>query len=398
MVDKFPQVLAPFSPEEFFSSVWGKEFLHVEGRPGKFSRLFSWAALNEVLSRNMLDAPRLRLMRDRLYVPPESFLKHTQSRRDFRKFTPHIQPSAVMAEIRRGATLLIDNVEELHQPINELAAGFERTFHERVQVTVYASYRASSAFGVHADDHDVFVLQVAGRKRWTLYGASPAGLYPDPAAVAAKTPVWEGALEEGDVLYMPRGWLHTAVALDEPALHITFGVFNSTGADLMRWFIQHSAAGQILHRDLPRFASKAEQGAYMKELREGLAGAWDESLLEQFFDYSDKMAGPRPYFSLPWAATDDLPQSDETLLRLTTRRPLNMRASADGKTITFSANARQWEVPAAAAPILRALEDSPACSVTELYRATGEGHPPQAVRDLLKQLLTQGLVAVSSGD
>jgi ribosomal protein L16 Arg81 hydroxylase len=46
------------------------------------------------------------------------------------------------------------------------------------------------------------------------------GLYD---AVAAETPVWEAVFEPGDIFYMPRGWLHTAVALDEPALHLTAG-------------------------------------------------------------------------------------------------------------------------------------------------------------------------------
>jgi hypothetical protein len=121
--------------------------LHIKGEPGKFRRLFSWAALNEVLSRNVLDSPRLRLIRDRQYIAPQIFLKHTQSRRDYTKFSPNIQASAVTAEIRRGATLIIDNFEELHRPVGELATSIERTCRERLHVNVYASYRASTAFG-----------------------------------------------------------------------------------------------------------------------------------------------------------------------------------------------------------------------------------------------------------
>ena len=110
------------------------------------------------------------------------------------------------------------------------------------------------------------------------------------------------------------------------------------------------------------------------------------------------MAAPHPYFSLPWAATGDLPRCDETRVRLTSTRPLDPQASADGETITFSANAKRWEVPAWAAPTLRAPENGSACSIKESDEAAGGGHPPRAVRDLLNQLLSQGLIAVAAGD
>ena len=43
-------------------------------------------------------------------------------------------------------------------------------------------------------------------------------------------------LEAGDLLYIPRGWWHVAMPLDEPTLHLTVGVNNLTGADFLRWF------------------------------------------------------------------------------------------------------------------------------------------------------------------
>jgi hypothetical protein len=62
----------------------------------------------------------------------------------------------------------------------------------------------------------------------------------------------------------------------------------------MRWLIQHSDASHIFGDDLPRFASKVEQGAYMNKLRDALVEAWDASLLKQFFDYSDNRDARAP--------------------------------------------------------------------------------------------------------
>ena len=45
-------------------------------------------------------------------------------------------------------------------------------------------------------------------------------------------PLWEGMLEDGDLLYIPRGWWHVATPLDEPTLHLTVGVNNLTKAPI----------------------------------------------------------------------------------------------------------------------------------------------------------------------
>ena len=41
-----------------------------------------------------------------------------------------------------------------------------------VLVNAYVGFRASQGFEVHWDDHEVFALQVAGRKRWKVWGRS----------------------------------------------------------------------------------------------------------------------------------------------------------------------------------------------------------------------------------
>jgi len=43
------EVLAPSGVDEFLGSHWGKRYLHVSGRPGKFSELMPWRRVNEIL-------------------------------------------------------------------------------------------------------------------------------------------------------------------------------------------------------------------------------------------------------------------------------------------------------------------------------------------------------------
>lgn len=82
----------------------------------------------------------------------------------------------------------------------------------------------------HYDDHCVFVLQLSGRKRWHVARA-PAQpplprlfaprLAPEPGLPGAA----EHVLSPGDVLYVPRGFAHEALAEGgAPSCHVTFAV------------------------------------------------------------------------------------------------------------------------------------------------------------------------------
>ena len=195
-----------------------------------------------------------------------------------------------MRELREGATLVLDAVDELHPPVRDVAEALEGVFRVRVQVNGYAGWRTSHGFDLHFDDHDVFVLQIAGRKDWKIYGLSPER--PD-------TPIWEGRLEDGDLLYIPRGWWHVATPLDEPTLHLTVGVSNPTGADLLSWFVEKLRANEQIRQDLPQFSSSADQQEYLDRIRQVVASEWSSSLLCEYFADLDAKAQPRPRLSLP---------------------------------------------------------------------------------------------------
>jgi len=89
----------------------------------------------------------------------------------------------------------------------------------------------------HYDTHDVFVLQVAGSKSWTIYGTpveSPlAGQDFDAAVHALGAVTLQFELHAGDVAYIPRGVAHDARSSEDVSLHITAGILRSTWADLL---------------------------------------------------------------------------------------------------------------------------------------------------------------------
>jgi hypothetical protein len=355
--------------------------------------MMPWGRLSEILTRQRLDFPRLRLVRDGKPVPVSSYLRHATGGRQ-KTTIPRLKSAGLASQLREGATLVLDAVDELSEPVEELAKGLELFFRERVQVNLYAGWQTSRGFDLHWDDHDVFILQVAGRKRWSVYGQTrPHPIVNDieKAEKPEHDPLWEGTLEDGDLLYIPRGWWHVAEPLAEPTLHLTVGVHQRTGLDLLRWVSEALRACEPFRRDLPRLASTAERAAHAARLREELLAAWDDELVESFFEDLDARAEPRPRVALPWVATPDAaPPEASTVVRLLSPRPLKLEAA--GGVFEFKSLGHHWRFAEDALPVLRALDERRACTVAELCEAARGRVAPETVRALLRELAHKGLV------
>ena len=109
----------------------------------------------------------------------------------------------------------------------------------------------------HADDRDVLVIQILGQKEWTVYQRIPVP-YPYPPeqvgkhGLAVPDAVLEGPklvqciLNSGDVLYMPRGFVHCAKALPgEFSFHVTIALATH---DWSLASLVANATQQLLHQ------------------------------------------------------------------------------------------------------------------------------------------------------
>jgi hypothetical protein len=97
----------------------------------------------------------------------------------------------------------------------------------------------------------------------------------------AAPPAWDGILEEGGVLYMPRGWWHVACPVDEPSLHLTVGLSHPTGIRMLEWLVSQLKATVETRMDVPHLRTAPEQIAWIHALREHLLAAFDEHVVER---------------------------------------------------------------------------------------------------------------------
>lgn len=388
-------LVAPGGVEEFLGTTWGRQARVYPGPDDRFGHLMPWHALNEILRRQRLAEPRLRLARSGERVPVEEYSTGVTPRRGapYRR----LDHGELGARLRDGATLVLDAADELYGPVDDLAGDIERALRERTQVNLYASFNATRGFETHWDDHDVLVVQVHGSKHWRVFG--PTRRYPSRRDVETPEPP-DGApemdftLTAGDVLHVPRGWWHDASATEGASLHLTFGVNSCTGADFVTWLADELRRHEVARADLPRYAGPEVRAQRVRELSELLTKELSEpDVLDRFFADRDAMAPPRTWSGLPFSVHDTLPSAPDGTVTLQAPRAA-LSEDADAGTVTLVADGNRLTFAAPAAPVLRALLDGATHTVGELVETSG-GLDAETVATLCTELVRNGVATAA---
>ena len=180
--------------------------------------------------------PAFRLVADGAPLPLGEYTENVPWRPG--SFDALARPDRVAAEHAAGATIILQALQLHWEPAAVYCRGLEQALGFPVQANAYATPAAAQGFAVHHDTHDVFVLQVAGTKRWRIYAPvlelPLSGQRWSPELGDPGPPVDDLTLEPGDTLYLPRGWPHEAVAQESDSLHITVGLHVPTRLDALR--------------------------------------------------------------------------------------------------------------------------------------------------------------------
>jgi ribosomal protein L16 Arg81 hydroxylase len=271
----------------FLAHYLKKDFCHVVGKPGRFSSLLSWRALNQILDEHRLDYPRLRLIRGGETLPPQSFIRYQTDRRGSKY--PRVDAAGLSRELATGAMLHLAAVDETQPVLASMAQGLRTALRTDVTINVCAGVNDSRGFATHWDGHDVLVMQIHGRKYWRVYGItqpSPlrigVGMDTSGETERPSEPTWEGMIEEGDVLYLPRGCWHSAQGNAGPTLHLTVGLINPTGADYLAWVSKGLLANDLFRMDLPDLHGLDVRAEHVAALCKLVATAMSAASLDQF--------------------------------------------------------------------------------------------------------------------
>lgn len=114
-------------------------------------------------------------------------------------------------------TLLVQGVDLHVEAAHRLMSRFRFAPDVRLDDVMISYATDGGGVGPHFDSYDVFLLQLAGRRRWRVGRMKDAVLQPDmPLKILANfEPEQEWTLEAGDMLYLPPRWAHDGIAEGE---------------------------------------------------------------------------------------------------------------------------------------------------------------------------------------
>jgi bifunctional lysine-specific demethylase and histidyl-hydroxylase NO66 len=237
-------------------AAWGRDAVLVRAADD-FEDLFSLTAADDLLSDRGLRTPFIRLAKDGVVLASKSY---TRPGGVGATIGDQVDSARVLRLLAGGATVVLQAVHRTWQPLRGFTALLADELRHPVQVNAYITPSRAQGFAAHYDTHDVFVVQVAGTKRWRVHRPvieSPLESQPwtdhraDVAQAATADPVHDVELVPGDVLYLPRGWIHSAEANAETSLHLTFGVHPFTRIDVLRAVLAEAEQDVAFRRSLP---------------------------------------------------------------------------------------------------------------------------------------------------
>ena len=246
---------APIPPDTFLSTYWTRRAVYLHDPTRSFDRYFGWDALNSILNSGELVYPDTAVRRKDRLVPASEYTKGGDGK--------HIDPVALMRFVQEGAGFSIRGADGLWPPLRAVKTGIYDALYEPVHANMYYS-PAEQGSRCHYDLHEVFVLQIAGAKRWKVFEPTTEFLVEpwreEDAPDESAAPYLDCTLHAGDVLYVPRGHWHDVLAEGSASLHITVGIVCRKADALLDWLGRELQASAIWRQNVPVMGPGAADG------------------------------------------------------------------------------------------------------------------------------------------
>ncbi|MFG1677621.1 cupin domain-containing protein [Micromonospora sp. NPDC049282] len=387
-------------PAKFAADHWGRSPLLSRAaelpNPDGFTDLFSPADADELLSRRGLRTPFLRVAKDGQLVPAARW---TGGGGAGAEIGDQVLDDKVLALYADGATLVLQGLHRTWPALVDLARDLGAALAQPLQVNAYLTPAGSQGFATHYDTHDVFVLQVDGRKRWRIHPpvlTDPLERQPwggradEVSATAEGRPALDVVLEPGDALYLPRGWLHSAQAQESSSLHLTVGIRALTRYAMVEELAALAAEDARLRAGLPFGLDLADPEAIEPELTETVEALRDWLLRADPAAVAARLRArvwpaARPAPIRPLAQADALARLDPDS-RVALRGGLRWQLTPTGAgTVALRLVDRTLTLPGTCEPALRALLAGEVTRVGDLPGLDDDADRLVLTRRLLKE-------------
>ena len=249
-----------------------KDYVHLKNNSSLNREIMNVKEFNEMISmHNSWNAGNFKMVLDRKPINFSQFSTQGEEL-GFSKMSP--DPEKVQSFIRKGASLVLNDIIYLSNNIKKFAIDLQKVTLGKCQANLYFSMQSHQAFGPHFDTHDVFALHCDGEKIWNIYETledNPIN-HPifksdlDERTEKAGKVIEQVHMRPGDLLYLPRGKFHDALASKSGAIHISFGINYLKPIDIIQFIWEKLITNGFLRSDIREVNGKEEIQSINKKI------------------------------------------------------------------------------------------------------------------------------------
>ena len=249
---------------DFFNIHFGKKYLHKSNFVNDIENTMNITILENLLSKtNIWNNKNFLMMLDQKKL---NYIDYSSLNIDIsgNNYRPNVDK--VQKLVSKGASIILNDIEKYNSGLLKIATELQKLTNGRCQGNLYFSMASHKAFGPHFDMHDVFAVHFEGEKIWNIYEnieKNPINhgifnLSLEERTRRAGNLVEQVTLKPGDLLYIPRGQFHDALASKNGAIHIAFGLTYFKPIDLMSSLWEKFILNDFMRSDVKKDSGKED--------------------------------------------------------------------------------------------------------------------------------------------
>lgn len=276
---RFASLLAPVTEEEFRERYWEQKPLIVHrGDPNYYGDLYTLQDFDQAVARSFSYVKTVDVSNRKVTSKKPATVNGQE---------------AVLADMRDGGSLILEQLQRYDPKLGLLCRLLAQELGHSFETNLFLTPPRGKSSLPHWDNTDVFTLQVLGSKHWQI--EKERRLFPiRPHRMGGDDHKFQGdvlsfTVEQGDLIYIPRGFFHTAECGPEVSLHISLGLVPTVIEDLLHAIIKAAVSRDerlrvalplgFLHGNGERIAEDA-----LRAFREAVDESLVSAVVEEFRD------------------------------------------------------------------------------------------------------------------
>jgi hypothetical protein len=366
MTDSFERLIAPISFDVFLADYYEKRPLLIQNRAAEYYEdTISIQQISDHLADANISHPGIRLVKHGDELDPKEY---THSVTTSIGTDSIANKEKVFVRFYDGYTIILNSFERSCAGVRRLRHVTERAFSANAHANVYVTPRGSQGFKPHWDSHDVFVLQFEGTKAWTLYD-SPVILPSkqrqfNDSEWTKVAPSLNVVLAPGDLLYIPRGFVHEATSTTEVSGHITLGITTFTYADIAIRLLDTIATDPWFRRSLPvNFKERIDATSLLSELGRFVSNIDTRAVVDRIYaEYASTRMPDAAYRLMDYIRLSKV----NATTRFERKLSVFFDLDRDGGTVVVRFNNKAVRFPSVASACIQAVVDASSFRIEDL--------------------------------